>query len=59
MSDTNQEVRNKAREILAGLSDEEQTLLRRVVDAERQKIYMKTAHGIYDDIREVIEIVIQ
>lgn len=59
MSESSEEVKERIKEILLELSEEERNLLDLVVKAERQKIHMQRAHGIYDDIQKAIEQAIQ
>lgn len=59
MSESNKDVSAKARELLSELSKEERFLLQQVIQAEKEKIHMKTPHGIYDDLIKVVEQVIQ
>jgi hypothetical protein len=55
MSDDEPNVEEEVRNILAELSEEEQELLSRVLDVERDKLHMKNPIGINDALSEVIE----
>ncbi len=53
------EVQAKIREILQSLSEDERKLLSRVLDAERDKLYMQKPRGINDDLTKAITEVIR
>ena len=53
------EVKNKTKEILESLGKEERILLKKVINAEKERIHMKTPHGIYDDIKQSVKNTIQ
>jgi hypothetical protein len=55
MSETDDDVEEEVRSILAELSEEERELLSRVLDVERDKLHMKVPHGVNDELSEVIE----
>jgi len=59
MSHSREEVSEKTRQLLADLGKEERVLLQEVIQAEKEKIHMKTPHGIYDNLVKVVERVIQ
>lgn len=59
MPETKQDIETKVRDILLDLTEDERTLLQKVIQSEKERIHMKRPHGIYDDIRESIEQVIR
>jgi hypothetical protein len=59
MAKTEEELKEAGQEILRSLSAEEQALLNRVIDSERERIHMGTPTGIYDEIRKAIDEVIR
>lgn len=52
-------IEDKTKEILKDLNKEERILLKKVIAAEKERIAMKTPHGIYDAIKESVENIIQ
>lgn len=59
MPKNKQRVESKVRSILSDLTKDERVFLQRVIQIEKSKIHMKTPHGIYDDIRDALDQVIQ
>jgi predicted YcjX-like family ATPase len=58
MSEAEEDMKKQVTQILKGLSADERELLAKIIQAERDKLYMKTPRGINDDIRKaVIEII--
>jgi hypothetical protein len=47
--------RKQVERIVLELSDAEQLLLSRVIEAEQAKIYMKSPQGIVEDLRKAVE----
>lgn len=54
MSEAEEDMKKQVTEILKHLSKDEQELLWRVVQAERDKLHMKNPRGINDDIRKAV-----
>lgn len=59
MTNKGDDIEGKTKEVLANLSKEERVLLQKVIEAEKERIAMKTPHGIYDAIKESVENIIQ
>ena len=58
MKQRNNLIKKEFELIIQQLSAEEQSLLKKVVQAERNKLYMKTPRGINEDIiKAIIEVI--
>jgi hypothetical protein len=59
MPRTEEQTREEIAQVLKELSQDEQRLLSRVINAERAKIHMGRPHGIIDDLRKAVDEVIK
>ena len=59
MDEQKEDIEKETKRVLERLSMEERTLLKKVIEEEKDRIAMKTPHGIYDAIKESVENIIQ
>ncbi|WP_263819334.1 hypothetical protein [Salinibacter sp.] len=59
MTNNDDDIEKKTKQVLARLNKEERVLLKKVIEAEKERLSMKTPHGIYDTIKESVENIVQ
>lgn len=53
------DIERRTKDILSNLSKDERVLLKKVIEEEKERIHMKTPHGIYNAIKESVTNIIR